>query len=193
MRHYIEHTQRCLHQGYATTDKHLFIVFHFYNAVGLKREPPIDKTNELWSLVWWWCTNTNGPPAAAPQKTCVPPLVIILRSILARGDPQYLLDQPLCLLFICHIILGGHLFSSQSSLIGDIHLKPQVQHRGTLFFLEEMSETTKMDEVLEIFQKAIDHPSVGHHPPPPALALTKCKIYFNFSETHEQKHSVRDE
>ena len=123
MRHYIEHTQRCLHQGYATTDKHLFIVFHFYNAVGLKREPPIDKTNELWSLVWWWCTNTNGPPAAAPQKTCVPPLVIILRSILARGDPQYLLDQPLCLLFICHIILGGHLFSPQSSLIGGYSLQ----------------------------------------------------------------------
>ena len=113
MRHYIEHTQRCLHQGYATTDKHLFIVFHFYNAVGLKREPPIDKTNELWSLVWWWCTNTNGPPAAAPQKTCVPPLVIILRSILARGDPQPLWRSSL--LFICHIILGGHLFSPQSS------------------------------------------------------------------------------
>ena len=87
----------------------------------------------------------------------------------------------------------GSLFSSQSSLIGDIHLKPQVQHRGTLVFLEEMSETTKMDEVLEIFQKAIDHPSVGHHPPPPSLALTKYKIYCNFSETHEQKLSVRDE
>ena len=135
MRHYIEHTQRCLHQGYATTDKHLFIVFHFYNAVGLKREPPIDKTNELWSLVWWWCTNTNGPPAAAPQKTCVPPLVIILRSILARGNPQYLLDQPLCLLFICHIILGGHLFSPQSSLIGGYSLKISSPTQGSFSFL----------------------------------------------------------